>query len=162
MRVSPKKLVVNLKYAELKGNVLDVSLDDAGVIYNLIKLKDPNDVKVDDKLDENYDSAALFFSLSSLNKTDSKSLLVNLYNLLNDEGEIYIWDRAKAKNELVRDRVLAKLDDKVTKEFNIMNLNPFYEFSIEKVENLIDGLFIVSEKLLWDNVIYLKLIKLKK
>ena len=161
MRVSPKKLLVNLKYTQLKGNVLDVSLDETGIIYNLVKIKDSGKIIIEDSVEGKYNSAALFFSLGTLNKTASRELLLNIFELIEDNGEVYIWDRVKEKNELIHDKVIARLDDETTKEFSIMNLNPFYEFNLSRIENLIKDLFILEEKLIWDNVIYLKLSKKK-
>lgn len=164
MRISPKRLIVNLKYANLKGDVLDISSDNSGIIYSLIKSNnlEKKNINVDYFSDNNqhlYDSAAIFFTLGSLGKLESQELIKDVYKSIKEDGEIYIWDRIKAKGDIVHDNVVAKMPNGKEKYFNVMNLNPFYEFNIDKCKNLLNKYFKIEEKVIWDKVIYIKAIK---
>ena len=164
MRISPKRLIVNLKYVNLKGDVLDISSDNSGIIYSLIKANnlERRDINVDYFSDNNkhlYDSGAIFFTLGSLGKFESQELIQEVYKSIKDNGEIYIWDRIKEKGELVHDNVIAKMPDGSEKKFNIMNLNPFYEFNLDKCQSLFNKYFEIEERIIWDKVIYIKAIK---
>ncbi|MGL4761329.1 MAG: hypothetical protein ACRC6T_11300 [Sarcina sp.] len=161
MRISPKRTVVNLKYIDLKGDLLDVSLDEAGVIYNLIKSKNKEEVNLsylheakDTK--EKFDCATIFFSLGKLGKVDSKLLIEDISKLIKSEGELYLWDRIKAKNEIIRDNILVKMPDETERKFQLMNLNPFYEFNYSRCVEFLENEFLIEESLIWDNVIYIK------
>ncbi|WP_297520364.1 hypothetical protein [uncultured Clostridium sp.] len=161
MRISPKRTVVNLKYIELKGDILDVSLDDTGVIYNLIKSKNNEDISLSylkDSKDEEgkFDCCTLFFSLGTLSKGDSKVLIQDISKLIKFDGELYLWDRIKVKNEIIRDNVIVKMPDETDKKFQLMNLNPFYEFNDSRCRELLKNNFMIIETLIWDNVIYIK------
>lgn len=161
MRISPKRTVVNLKYLDLKGDVLDVSLDETGVIYNLIKSKNSCDItlsylKSSNQESEQFDCCTVFFSLGKLSKGDSKVLLEDIEQLMKKNGDLYIWDRIKTKSEIVRDNIFVKMPDYTEKKFQLMNLNPFYEFNFERCEELLKNKFLIKETLIWDNVIYIK------
>ena len=161
MRISPRRTVVNLKYIDLKGDLLDVSLDETGIIYNLIKSKNRKEITLNylknlDNKQEKFDCCTIFFSLGKLNKNDSKSLLKDVGNFLKKDSEIYIWDRIKEKNEIVRDNVFVKLPDDIEKSFQLMNLNPFYEFNYFRCEELLKNEYLIEETLIWDKVIYIK------
>lgn len=161
MRISPKTKVVNLQYTNLNGNVLDISLDDAGIIYNFIKNKGNDVLNLDDDISTKFDSTAIFFTLGSLSKTDSKKIIKEVYDLSNDSSCVYIWDRLKYKNEIVRDKIVVNLSPDVKKEFYLSNLNPFYEFNLDRIEKILEKKFLIEEKLIWDDVIYIKAKKIK-
>ena len=161
MRISPKRKVVSLKYIDLKGDILDVSLDETGVIYNLIKNKSRKDITLSylqssDNKEEQFDCCTMFFSLGKLNKVDSKILLDDVGKLIKKNGELYIWDRVKVKNEIVRDNIFVKMPDDTEKKFKLMNLNPFYEFDYSRCEELLKNKYLIEESLIWDKVIYIK------
>ncbi|MGL5575509.1 MAG: hypothetical protein ACRDCW_08220 [Sarcina sp.] len=160
LRISPKRTVVNLKYLDLKGDLLDVSLDETGVIYNLIKSKNSDEINLSYLKDLNskevFDCCTMFFSLGKLNRIDSNKLLENIEKLIKKDGELYIWDRIKTKNEFIRDNIFVKLPDGTEKKFQLMNLNPFYEFNHLRCEELLENKFLIKETLVWDNVIYIK------
>ncbi|MGL4655589.1 MAG: hypothetical protein ACRCWM_06885 [Sarcina sp.] len=161
MRISPKRTVVNLKYIDLKGDLLDVSLEETGVIYNLIKSRNSDDISLSclnnlDNKDEQFDCCTMFFSLGKLNRIDSKVLIEDIEKLIRKDGCLYIWDRIKMKNEIIRDNIFVKMPDDTEKKFQLMNFNPFYEFNYTRCEELLQNKFLIKETLIWDNVIYIK------
>ncbi|MGL4991025.1 MAG: hypothetical protein ACRC57_07690 [Sarcina sp.] len=155
MRISPKKTLVNLEYITLEGNVLDISIDNSGIIYNLLKMTNQGNFNIDMDV-QTYDSVAVFFALGTLNKEQSKKLIEEVHNKTNENAKIYIWDRIKSKNEIIRDKVVASLGMGIKREFYLSNLNPFYEFNIERVEKILSEKFMIVEKVIWDNIIYIE------
>lgn len=165
MRISPRRVIVNLKYAQLKGDILDISSDGEGIIYSLVK----DNVK-SEKIDSNcfnedksnYDSCSIFFTLSILSKSDEVSLIEDINERIKSGGELFIWDRVKEKKEIVRDRVIAKFPGGKEKSFEFMNLNPFAEFNLSKCEKLLEKYFKIEESLIWDKVIYIRAVRKEK
>lgn len=155
MRISPKKTLVNLEYINLEGNILDISIDNCGIIYNLLKITNRENLNIDMDI-QTYDSVAVFFALGTLNKEHGKKLIEEVYDKTNENAKVYIWDRIKSKNEIIRDNIIANLGQGIKKEFYLSNLNPFYEFNIERVEKILNKKFKIIEKVVWDNVIYIE------
>lgn len=160
MRISPTTKVVNLKYANLDGKVLDISGDNVGIIYNYLKIKNENNIIIEPS-EEIYDSVAIFFSLSSLSKYQSIDLINDVYSKVDENSDLYIWDRLKSKNEIIKDKIVVNLSNDTKKIFNLLNLNPFYEFNIKKIEHILTDKFYITDKIIWDDIIYIKAKKIK-
>lgn len=162
MRISPRRVIVNLKYSKLKGDVLDVSSDSEGIIYSLIKDNKETKSITPNCFDEDkssYDSCAVFFALGTLNKLDARLLIDDIYQYIKIDGEVFIWDRVKEKKEIVRDKIIAKLPNDKEKSFELINLNPFYELNLSKCKKLLEKHFEIKETVIWDKVIYIRAVR---
>lgn len=161
MNIKAKRLFVDLNFFEPKGNVLDISNENTGIIYNLTKHNnitvDIDDIRLTDKI--LYDSCAIFFACSLMSKSELRTMFDDINKSLTENGEIYIWDRVKEKGEIVRDNIYALLPEKVTKSFKYMNLNPFTEFNMNNLEKTLEKNFDIEETIIWDKIIYLKVKK---
>lgn len=94
-----KTLILNLKNIKISGEVLDVSKEDSEIISSLIvdnndeiaiDLSVENEASINDK---KYGVCTIFFYLSSIwNTTKREMLIEDIYNKLEDNAKIYIWD----------------------------------------------------------------------
>ena len=96
-----KEIVLDIQNEIIEGNVLDIGVENYGIVYNIIKQQN-KDISIDyingkeEKVNiekGSYNSCVLFFSLSSLWLNNNKiNLIKDIYNYLNDNGNLYIWD----------------------------------------------------------------------
>ncbi|MFR5264612.1 hypothetical protein [Clostridium sp.] len=161
MNIKGKRLFVDLTFFSPNGNVLDISNDNTGIIYNITKhnndLVDIDDCKLSEEIF--YDSCAIFFVCSMISKLELETMFNDINKVLKENGEIYIWDRVKEKGEIVRDDIHALLPNKTTKNFKYINLNPFTEFKLDNIEKILEKNFYIAETIIWDRIMYLKLNK---
>ncbi|MGL5615183.1 MAG: hypothetical protein ACRDD2_02975 [Sarcina sp.] len=158
MNIKGKRLFVNLNFFSPKGNLLDISNDNSGIIYNLtkhnIQTVDIDEIKLEKDL--KYQSCAIFFVCSLLGKVELNMLFNDIENMLDDNSEIYIWDRIKNIGEIINDEIFALLPNQETKKFKYINLNPFSQFNLENLEKTLEKSFEITETIIWDKIIYFK------
>ena len=96
-----KDFMINLEHKYFSGNVLDIGLQNHGIVYNLYKHNNENfNVEYVDGKDEtdniqknSYDSCIMFLSFSSLSlKLHKKNLIKEIYDYLKEDGILHIWD----------------------------------------------------------------------
>lgn len=154
-----KSIFLNLEKEVFRGNLLDITCDGRGIIYNANKYYDSS-IEIDyleSSLQENhdnigYDSCVMFFSLHNYFTNGSKKeLFRNLYNMLNKRGYIYIWDINKELFKHWSGDIKVLLPDKSIVDFKIKNLNYFEDSTPDKVINCLSEYFQVTEKVQSDN-----------
>ena len=118
-----KTLILNLKDIKISGEVLDVSKEDNEIISSLIvdnndeiaiDLSGENEASINDK---EYGVCTIFFYLSSIwNTTKREMLIEDIYNKLEDNAKIYIWDINKNIGEFVDSKLKVLLPNEEMKE----------------------------------------------
>jgi hypothetical protein len=160
-----KEVYINLEDEKLKGNVLDVSLDNQGIIYNLCKNSN-EDIKIEyiqnndqanSIINEYYDIVALFFTIERLGiNKHIKGLLEEVTRYLKVGGQIIIWDLEKSRWKYSNFNLNVLLPGKNQKSINIKNYNIFKETSGEKIKNLLEKDFDIIELISRDNIYYIR------
>lgn len=156
---------IDLKEERLEGNVLDVSLDNQGIIYNIYK-NNKEDLKVDyiesnDKIksinDAVYDTAAFFFTLGNLGlERHIKDLLEEVTSYLKEDGHVVIWDIEKNRGKYINLKLNILLPDNMKKTVNIKNHNLFKKCSCNRIKELLQKDFDIIEFTSTDNIYYIK------
>lgn len=154
-------IFISLEKEIFRGNILDVGLDNSGVIYNVYKYYD-EDLDVDylegqqsnETLKNNYyDSCILFFSLHNIvNSKEKKRLFESINGSLKSNGYVYIWDVDKKPLKLFKGNIKVSLPDKSLKDFKINCYNPFTNNSKEKIINVLKEFFEVLDIKHSDNI----------
>ncbi|MPM29216.1 hypothetical protein SDC9_75756 [bioreactor metagenome] len=154
-------IFVSLEKEVFRGNILDVGLDNNGVIYNVYKYHD-EDLDVDylegrentrSMRSDYYDSCILFFSLHNIvNGREKKKLFEHISECLKNNGYVYIWDIDKKPLQTFRGNIKVSLPDKTLKDFKINCLNPFTNNSKEKIINVLKEFFEVLDIKYSDNI----------
>lgn len=163
-----KTLLINLSNLKLKGDVLDITCEDHGVIYNISK-------DIDDEIsadyiegdsetalkNREYDACTLFFSLSKLWKNESKeNLIEDISKHIKINGKIYIWDINKNIGEIVDNSIKVVLPKGDLKEFKIKNLNPFSSSNIEETKKILEKSYKIDETRIWEEMHFIEGTKL--
>ncbi|WP_238882302.1 hypothetical protein [Clostridium sp. YIM B02551] len=157
-----KTIVLNLKDMELKGDVLDVGGENYGVIYNIKKYLD-SEVAVDfvdesrEIINSNYDTCILFFSLGKINSNRERhKLMSEIYPLIKEEGELYIWDIVKKKNEVYKNKIRVILPEDKSKEFSIKDGNFLKEWSADESKKVLEKYCDILETREWEDIFFIK------
>lgn len=152
-RCTMENVFVNLEKEVFRGNVLDVTSDGRGIIYNVNKHYDSfieidyleKDFTGKDK-NKGYDSCVMFFSLQSYpTQVKKRQLFKNLYEMLNKNGHIYIWDINKEKLKPWNGTITVALPNKSTVNLEIKNFNLLEESTSPKVIDTIKEYFDIVE-----------------
>lgn len=164
-----KKIVINMNDVEIKGDVLDVSRKNSGIIYNLSK--DVQDelsvdyVNVENKntlKPKTYDACTFFFNLNSVLGSRRKELLIkDIVNYLKDNGEIYVWDINKESNGFLDYEIEVVLPDGEFKKVAFNKYNPFLSCKFEEIKKILEKYSIIEETKVWEDVFYIKATKVK-
>ncbi|WP_346935253.1 hypothetical protein [Clostridium sp.] len=141
-----ESLFVNLEKEIFRGNILDITYGNEGIIYKANKYYD-NFIEVDyledtpSKRFDNegyYDSCIVFFTLNKIKSHRQKlKLFDNIYRLMKKNGYVYIWDVEKEPLKTLQKNITVSLPDKSMKNFQINLLNIFTDNTSSKI---IDGL----------------------
>jgi SAM-dependent methyltransferase len=161
-RLKIEELVVDLQKECFEGNVLDIGVDNLGIIYNMCKSSEDEvtvdyfEEDVDGKCSYKncYDVAVLFFTISKfLNK---KKLLEEIYDYLKEDGEIKIWDIDKINSITNRINLKILLPGSKEKNIRLRNSNIFKNRSKESVVRLLVTKFDIIEMNSKNNVYCIK------
>ncbi|WP_125153834.1 class I SAM-dependent methyltransferase [Clostridium rectalis] len=165
-----KELLLNLENEEFRGNTLDIGINNTGVIYNILKNfnKDIEVEYISDKGEEEkiakgfYDNCMLFFTLSSIwLKLSKKKLIYNIFNYLNEDGYIYIWDIDKGYRKIVDYNIKINLPHKKIREMYLRDINILKDNSKNSTCNILKDYFIIEDMKENDGVYYIKAKKKK-
>ena len=158
-----KEYKLDLKDVKLENNVLDISIENYGIIYSLLKANydeiSVDYVEGDDKPKEKelYDNAAMFFVLnkSILNK-DRKKLIEDVRERLKHGGEIYIWDYKKDYGKSFIGKIICSLPNNIEKEFVLRDMNIMKSYDEESILTILNKDFIILDNKVWDEVFFIR------
>lgn len=158
-----KTLVINMKGFKIEGNILDVSEENTGVIYNISK-ETESELSIDyvDSQSKNvlkrrlYDACTFFFDLNSIWGTRKKeNIIKEVYQYLNEDGRIYIWDIKKERGSLIDNKIKVVLPNDKIKEVIFKNNNPLITCSVEEVSKIVEKYYEIEEKKTWEDVFFI-------
>lgn len=162
-----KTLILNLKDIKISGEVLDVSKEDNEIISSLIvdnndeiaiDLSEENEASINEK---EYGVCTIFFYLSSIwNTTKREMLIEEIYNKLEDNAKIYIWDINKNIGEFIDSKLKVVLPNEEMKEFKIKNNNIISSSNLEECKKILEKKFKIEETKVWEDIYFVKGIKI--
>ncbi|AQM59135.1 MULTISPECIES: hypothetical protein [Clostridium] len=162
-----KTLILNLKDIKISGEVLDVSKEDNEIISSLIvdnndeiaiDLSGESEASINDK---EYGVCTIFFYLSSIwNTTKREMLIEDIYNKLEDNAKIYIWDINKNIGEFVDSKLKVLLPNEEMKELKIKNNNIISSSNLEECKKILEKKFKIEETKVWEDIYFVKGIKI--
>ena len=162
-----KVLILNMEHLKLEGDILDVTSENAGVIYSLSKEVE-EELSVDYVEEESelekkkYDVCTFFFNLNNVNGGLKKeSLIKKVTESLKDNGSIYLWDMNKTRGEVVDYKIKVILPNNKIKEGVIKNLNPLIRCNVEEMKQMLSKYYIIKEEKQWEDVFFLNGVKKK-
>ena len=162
-----KVLILNMEHLKLEGDILDVTSENASVIYSLSKEVE-EELSVDYVEEESelekkkYDVCTFFFNLNNVNVGLKKeSLIKKVTESLKDNGSIYLWDMNKTRGEVVDYKIKVILPNNKIKEGVIKNLNPLISCNFEEIKKILSKYYIIKEEKQWEDVFFLNGVKKK-
>lgn len=162
-----KVLILNMEHLKLEGDILDVTSENASVIYSLSKEVEEelsiDYVEEDSELEKKkYDVCTFFFNLNNVNGGLKKeSLIKKITESLKDNGSIYLWDMNKTRGEVVDYKIKVILPNNKIKEGVIKNLNPLISCNFEEIKKILSKYYIIKEEKQWEDVFFLNGVKKK-
>ncbi|NMM62773.1 class I SAM-dependent methyltransferase [Clostridium sp. P21] len=160
-----KEIYLNMKNEIFKGNVLDIGFENSGIIYNICK-EENEEINIDyvtgkeeetNIRDNFYDICILFFSFSSIwFKMNKKSFIKDIYNYLNKEGILYVWDIDKGYKKIFNGNINVTTPGDKVKKIKIRDLNIFKDNSKDNTVKILENYFNVIEGTVSDGVYYIK------
>lgn len=162
-----KTIVLNMNDVNFEGNILDVGGENYGIIYNIKKFLD-EEIAVDYVDDSKamgtfeYDTCVLFFSLGKINtQKERENMLNEIYPLIKEDGEIFLWDMIKYKNQIYKNKLRVILPGDKIKEFTLRDINFLKEWGEEDGKKTLEKYFEIQETKVWEDVYYIKAKKRK-
>ncbi|EET86846.1 conserved hypothetical protein [Clostridium carboxidivorans P7] len=166
-----KEIFLNMENQIFKGNVLDIGFENNGIIYNVCKegSEDININYITGKEEETnvknnfYDICILFFSFSSIwFKMNKKSFIKNIYNYLNKDGILYIWDIDKGYKKTFSGTINVTIPGNKIKQIKIKDLNIFKDNSKDNTVSILENYFDITEGNALNGIYYIKAKKKSK
>ncbi|MEG0306555.1 MAG: class I SAM-dependent methyltransferase [Clostridium sp.] len=149
-------IFLTLEKEVFRGNVLDITYGNDGVIYHANKYYDSyievdyieNKLLKEAQVEEYYDSCILFFSLNKIKSSKlRKELFSNIYNKIRKNGYVYIYDIQKKRFNITKINIEILLPDKKLKKIKINSYNIFSDITTEKIINDLNMHFDIIESI---------------
>ncbi|WP_138206081.1 class I SAM-dependent methyltransferase [Haloimpatiens lingqiaonensis] len=159
-----KEKILDLHNIYLDGNVLDIGYKDYGIVYNLCKRQEENlDIDYvfgegEEALDEaKYDKCVLFFSLKNIwTNSEKEKAFQFAWEVLKDEGEIYIWDIDKGIKKTFNYKIKVIISENNIRVMNLIDVNPFNDNSKENIIKLLTSKFDIMDFDYNDEVFFIR------
>lgn len=160
-----KQVFINMEKEIFRGNVLDIGLENYGIVYNIYKeyndkvnVEYVNGKEEQEKIKENfYDSCIMLFSFSSLwFKKDKKKFIRDIYRYLAKDGLLYIWDIDKGYRKIFNSVIKILAPGRKLKKIKIKDLNIFKDSSRENSVKLLEEYFEILDLKASDGIYYIK------
>lgn len=158
-----KNLFINMQQEVFTGNVLDIGMDNYGIVYNLYKkYNDEASIEyIHGKEEKNfieknsYDSCIMLFSLSQI-WFNKNNFIKDVSEYLKENGTLYIWDINKGYSKIFNAKIKVLVSDKIIKEINISDFNIFKDNSKETVIKVLEKYFKIIDLKSSDNIYYIR------
>ena len=159
-----KTLVINMSDVKIEGDILDVTIEDNGIIYNISKeiedeiaidyVQDEEDFEEDSK---EYDACTFFFNLSNIwGNKKREGLIQTISSHIKDNGVFYIWDINKERGRIVNNNVKVILPNNKIKEIQFKNYNPLISCEFAEIKKILEKYCKIEETKIWEDVFFLK------
>lgn len=159
-----KTLIVNMDDVNIEGDILDVTYNNTGVIYDISK-EIQSEISVD-YVDKNtkyllkgqkYDACTFFFNLNNIFGNKKRKVLIKLItNYIKEGGKIYLWDVNKNIGRIVNNKVRIILPNNKIKEGRIKNKNIFNKCDGDEISDIIGKYYNIDKKKIWEEIFYVE------
>lgn len=163
--VIKKEVFINMENEIFRGNLLDVGLDNNGIVYNIYK-EFNHEINIEYVSGEEegrnikqnyYDLCILLFSFSTiLSKMKKRNIVEKIHKCLNSRGMLYMWDIDKKVGKVFNGDIKILVPGKKLKLIKIRNFNPIQDNSKESTIKLIKRYFEVEEYNFTEDIYYIK------
>ncbi|WP_087877521.1 hypothetical protein [Clostridium autoethanogenum] len=160
-----KDIFINMEKEIFKGNLLDIGMDNQGIIYNIYKEFNDN-VNVEyvsgkeegkNIKEDYYDNCILLFSFNKLwVKFKKKNFIKDIYNHLAKNGTIHIWDIDKGYGKIFYADIKILIPEGKLRKIKIRDFNILKDNSKESTLRLLDNYFKILECRNSDGLYYIK------
>lgn len=149
-----KEIFINMENEVFHGNLLDIGLENNGIVYNIYKEFNHNInleyISGEDQgkniLEGYYDLCILLFSFSTIwPKTKKKTVVEHIHKYLNGNGMLYIWDVDKKIGKIFNGDIKILVPGKKLKKIKVRNFNPVEDDSKENTLDIISEYFDLKE-----------------
>ena len=130
-----KTIFINMNDVRIEGDILDLSSENSGVIYNISKDIEEElcvDYVTSDErkvlTERKYDACTFVFNLNNILGLRRSTVIKEVINYLKDDGEIYIWDVNKDRGKIINYNMNIALPGGEIKKFNLKNYNPISKY----------------------------------
>lgn len=160
-----KEIFINLEKEVFRGNVLDVGLDNYGIVYNIYKqyYDDVNVEYISGKEEKGslkegfYDSCILFFSFSSIwFRINRRKFIKDIYRYLNKDGLLYIWDIDKGYTKIFNATVKIVIPERKLRQIKLRDLNILKDTSKVNTIKMLKKCFDIIDVKSSDGIYYIK------
>jgi hypothetical protein len=156
---------LDLREINLDGDLLDIGKENYGIIYNLKKNMD-DEISVDYYSDSKtiaeeekvfYDGAVLFFTMGKIyTNSERRGIIKRVWDLIKDDGYLYIWDYDKKSKEVVNAKINVLLPGEKTKSFKYRDLNPINQLNIDLLKKVVESYFEIEKVDFYDKIYFVK------
>lgn len=165
MNIKKKELFINMENEIFRGNLLDIGLENTGIIYNIYKeFNHGINVEYISGEDEReeikegyYDLCILLFSFNKIRtKSKKRTIIEHIHKYLNGNGMLYIWDIDKKPGKIFNGDIKILIPDKKLKVIKIRDFNIASDNSKESTVSIISKYFELKEYNFTDDIYYIK------
>ncbi|CAB1245464.1 class I SAM-dependent methyltransferase [Clostridium sp. WLY-B-L2] len=160
-----RNIFINMENEIFKGNLLDVGLDNQGIVYNVYKQFNDN-INVEyisgkderkNIMEDYYDNCILLFSFDKLCfNFKKKNFIMNIHRYLNKNGFLHIWDIDKGYNKIFCGDIKIAVPGGKLKKIKIRDFNILKNSSKENTLKLLEDYFKVLDFRNSDGIYYIK------
>lgn len=160
-----KEIFINLEKEVFRGNILDIGLDNYGIVYNIYKQYHDN-INVEyisgkeekESLKEGfYDSCILFFSFSSIwLRINKRKFIRDIYRYLSKDGLLYIWDIDKGYTKIFNATVKIVIPERKLRQIKLRDLNILKDTSKVNTIRMLEEHFSIIDAKSSDGIYYIK------
>lgn len=160
-----REIFINLEKEVFRGNILDIGLDNYGVVYNIYKQYHDNinveyisgKEEKESLKEEFYDSCILFFSFSSIwLRINRRKFIKDIYRYLNKDGLLYIWDIDKGYTKIFNATVKIVIPEGKLRQIKIRDLNILKDTSKVNTIKMLEEYFNIIDIKSSDGIYYIK------
>ncbi len=160
-----KDIFINMEKEIFKGNLLDIGMDNQGIIYNIYKEFNDNinveyvSGKEEGKniKDDYYDNCILLFSFNKLwVKFKKKNFIKDIHSHLAKNGIIHIWDIDKWYGKIFNADIKILIPGGKLRKIKIRDFNILKDNSKESTIRLLNNYFKILECRNSDGLYYIK------
>lgn len=166
-----KEILLEIDREAFKGELLDIGLDNDGIVYNMYKqFNGHNKIEYlhgkqqQDKIKKNYyDNCIMLFSFSAIwFKINRREIIKKIHSYLKDNGTLHIWEVNKGYGKISHCTVAIPFPDNKLKQIKITDLNIVKDNSISAIKSIVEACFSIEDMKINEDIFYIKAVKNKE
>lgn len=160
-----KEVFINMENEIFRGNLLDIGLENTGIVYNIyrefnhgINIEYISGEEEKERIKEGYyDLCILLFSFNKIrSRFKKRAIIEQIHKYLNDDGMLYIWDIDKRPGRIFNGDIKILIPGKKLKVIKIRDFNITGDDSKENTVNIVSKYFDMEEYNFTEDIYYIK------